>query len=103
MRDKFSGHKGDAKMKIAKMSVAALALMSSMSVVTAKVAYAVPVSTAALSVPANDDKKDWLTTLAQEVEGTPNPDRHGRCVLISRPVADVHGHFIGYHTFNVCS
>jgi len=90
-------------MQIAKLSVAALALMSSVSVVAAKESYATPAISAALNVPTNGDKPDWATTIVQENEGTPNPGNDGLCKLIGRPVADVHRNVIGYYIVNVCS
>lgn len=48
------------------------------------------------------DGRSWATILTQENEGYPNPAGDSRCALASRPVVDAHGHFMGYHTFNVC-
>lgn len=87
-------------MRMGKTTVVALALLSSAPALTA--AHAASIPTASFSVPDHTSKKDWMTTLVQDNEGVPNPDRERHCTLISRSVADVHGHFIGYQTFPVC-
>ena len=89
-------------MRMIKLTVASLALLSSAPVFTA--AHAASIPTAAWkNSHANGEKNDWMTTLVQANEGIPNPGGSGRCALISRPVADVRGHLIGYQTFNVCN
>ncbi len=63
-------------------------------------AFAAPVPAASRGVLAND--KDSFTTLIQENEGIPNPDGGARCALLSRPVVDGYGRFLGYQSFSVC-
>ncbi len=88
-------------MRIIKLTVVALAFLSPVPVLTAAHAAAIP--TAGLSsIATHDDNTDWMTTLVQESEGIPNPDSYGHCRLMSRPVTDVHGRFIGHQTFSVC-
>ncbi|VTZ26538.1 exported hypothetical protein [Methylocella tundrae] len=90
-------------MKMLSLAAAALALAPSATVINATRAYAAPESTYAMTVSADNSDSDWATSLVQENEGIPNPNRHGRCMLMSRPVSDGHGRLLGYHTFNVCS
>lgn len=89
-------------MKTLSLSIAALALLPSATILNATQAYAAPESTYTSIVLADDNDTDWLTSLVQENEGIPNPNRHGRCKLVSQPVSDAHGRLIGYQTFNVC-
>ncbi len=43
-----------------------------------------------------------MTNLVQQNEGIPNPDSRGRCEVLNRPVAGVHGKFLGYQTVTAC-
>ncbi len=95
-------------MKIYAMA-ATLVLISSASVVESKAAYAAQSGIIAVassltpvgSVSANGDNEDWYETLQRDIQGYPAPNNH-RCTLVSQPVTDARGKFIGYHTFNVC-
>jgi hypothetical protein len=90
-------------MKMPSLAVATLALMPSASVLNATQAYAASGSTYASTARADNSDSDWVTPLVEGNEGIPNPDRHGRCTLVSRGISDAHGRLIGYHTFSVCS